>query len=102
MHCVPASSASSERTFSVTGQVYNKKRPRLSPSRMEQLTIINLNYDIVQHFKASHKITPAACNASKFIVVEVNEDTTDIENDESELVGRSYESDSENELEMED
>ena len=69
---------------------------------MDQLTIINLNYDIVQHFKASHKITPAACNASKFIVVEVNEDTTDIENDENELVGRSYESDSENELEMED
>ena len=65
----------------MTGQIYNKKRPRLAPKIMEDLSIINLNYDVVQEFTKSNKVKPAAY-VTKYIVVGVNEVDADSHFDE--------------------
>ena len=41
--CVPASSVSSERVFSLAGELVNKKRSRLSPSNINMLIFLNKN-----------------------------------------------------------
>ena len=65
----------------MTGQIYNKKRPRLAPKRMEDLSIINLNYDVVQEFTKSNRLKPAAY-VTKYIVLDVNEVDADSHFDE--------------------
>lgn len=41
--CLPASSVSSERVFSLCGQIVNKKRCRLSPKNIDTLVFLNKN-----------------------------------------------------------
>lgn len=43
---IPASSAPSERVFSIAGHVLNKKRMSLSPMNMEQLVLLHESYEI--------------------------------------------------------
>ena len=54
---VPASSATCERVFSSAGQVCSKRRGRLSPERIEQLTVLKINQKKVEEFKKIHDIT---------------------------------------------
>lgn len=42
---VPASSVSSERVFSLCGQIVNKKRCRLSPQNVDLLVFLNKNLE---------------------------------------------------------
>ena len=53
---VPASSATCERVFSSAGQVCSKRRGRLSPERIEQLTILKINQKKIDDFKKVHDI----------------------------------------------
>ena len=53
---VPASSCTSERIFSICGQMATKKRVRLNEKKLEELTVINRNYRKVQ--KMLHKLAP--------------------------------------------
>jgi len=46
--CIPASSASSERAFSMAGQIVNEKRTNLDPKRVEMLAYIKENFDRVK------------------------------------------------------
>ena len=41
--CIPASSVSSERIFSLAGNIINKKRCRLSPDMVDMLVFLNKN-----------------------------------------------------------
>jgi hypothetical protein len=41
---IPATSADSERTFSHTGEIVNKRRVRLSSELIDELSFINYNY----------------------------------------------------------
>ena len=52
----PASSASSERVFSVTGLVCSNKRKWLSNSHIEDLAIINLNHKKLQDIRGRFEV----------------------------------------------
>ena len=41
--CIPASSATSERTFSKSGQLISKLRSRLNPSLVDKIVFLNRN-----------------------------------------------------------
>jgi hypothetical protein len=43
----PATSVDSERMFSVSGNIFNEKRTRLSPTHLEQLVFLNINLRIM-------------------------------------------------------
>ena len=53
---VPASSATCEQVFSSAGQVCSKRRGRLSPERIEQLTLLKINLKKIEDFKKTHDI----------------------------------------------
>ena len=53
---VLASSCTSERIFSICGQMATKKRVRLNEKKLEELTVINRNYRKVQ--RMLHKLAP--------------------------------------------
>ena len=44
--CVPASSASSERSFSKTGHIMRSRRSRLSDAHVKELSFISWNVDL--------------------------------------------------------
>ncbi len=54
--CIPASSSSSERVFSVGSLICNQRRSNLSPKRVEQLAILKLNAKAVQDYEEAHGI----------------------------------------------
>lgn len=45
MHSIPASSMQSERTFSKSGFTFNDRRSNLNPETVEDLILLNKNYD---------------------------------------------------------
>lgn len=45
MHSIPASSLQSERTFSRSGLIINDRRTNLNPKTVEDLILLNKNYD---------------------------------------------------------
>jgi len=56
---VPASSASSERVFSVGGNVCTTKRSSLSPNKISELMLLNIAMKDVERYKAEHTIPKA-------------------------------------------
>ena len=54
--CIPASSSSSERVFSVGSLICNQRRTNLSPKRVEQLAVLKLNAKAVQDYEEAHGI----------------------------------------------
>ena len=54
---IPASSATCERVFSSSGQVCSKRRGRLSPKRIEELTVIKINHKKIEDFKENNDIS---------------------------------------------
>ena len=52
---VPASSATSERAFSISGQISCKKRASLATKNIEELAIIRLNKLTIEKYKESHR-----------------------------------------------
>ena len=60
--CVPEKSwefpATSERAFSISGQISCKKRSSLSSKKIEELSIIRLNKETIARYKEVHKVEP--------------------------------------------
>lgn len=53
IHSIPASSMQSERTFSKSGFIVNNRRSRLNPNTVENLVLLNKNFDFevcLKHF----------------------------------------------------
>lgn len=48
---IPASSASSERSFSLAGQIFNSKRTRMSPELLSNAVVLNSNYDLIENLQ---------------------------------------------------
>jgi hypothetical protein len=46
-HCIPATSAATERVFSAAGYIVNAKRSRLADSLIEQMVIAKCNADLL-------------------------------------------------------
>ena len=53
---IPASSSLSERTFSVRTRACSAKRHNLSPKRISDLMILNVNEDDVEHYREKYGI----------------------------------------------
>lgn len=49
MHSIPASSMQSERTFSRGGMTINDRRTNLDPQTVEDLLMLNKNFDFKVH-----------------------------------------------------
>ena len=45
--CVPASSTSSERSFSIAGNIVTERRNRLLPENVEMLTFLKINFEYI-------------------------------------------------------
>ena len=54
--CIPASSSSSERVFSVGSLICSQRRSNLSRKRVEQLAILKLNKKVVREYEEKHGI----------------------------------------------
>ena len=54
--CVPASSSSSERVSSQTGQLCTKKRMSLAASKVEELLVIHQNADLIENLTKEFNI----------------------------------------------
>lgn len=48
--CIPATSASSERTFSTTGLIITEKRNRLKPDIVSAMVFLHGSWDLVEKY----------------------------------------------------
>ena len=85
--CVPEKSwefpATSERAFSISGQISCKKRSCLSGKKFEELSIIRLNKETIRRYKIIHKVEPQP--AMDLRIEEVLTDREDSDSDTEEL-----------------
>ena len=89
-YCVPASSSSSERAFSIGSLICSQRRGNLSPKRIEELAIIKLNYWAVKSYKEKYSIpklniTPGHDDFELEEVSDDDEDEADFDLDYEEL-----------------
>ena len=88
IYCIPASSSSSERAFSVGGLICSQRRGKLSPKKIEELAIIKLNHAAVKAYKDKHggcpkmDVTP---NHDDFELEEVTDDEEEDGEDDFDL-----------------
>ena len=71
---IPASSAKSERVFSVGGLIVSCRRGSLAPTKVEQLIILKENRKKVEDFKATsaYKIKVVNVNAFDKVIAHVS------------------------------
>ena len=81
--CVPEKSwefpATSERAFSISGQISCKKRSSLSSKKIEELSIIRLNKETIARYKEFHKVEPKSAMDAR--IKEVLTDREDSDSD---------------------
>ena len=59
-------------------KVCSKKRGRLSVKKIEELSIIRLNYGTVEQYKKDHVVTPGRRPLGKHVEVEVEDKASNI------------------------
>ena len=79
---IPASSAKSERVFSVGGLIVSCRRGSLAPTKVEQLIVLKENRRKVEEFKetSDYKLKAVNINAFKKVIVHISEGNMQIEN----------------------
>ena len=88
IYCIPASSSSSERAFSVGGLICSQRRGKLSPKKIEELAIIKLNHSAVKSYKEKYGGCPKmdfTPNQDDFVLEEVTDDEEDHDEDAFDL-----------------
>ena len=100
---VPCSSATSERAFSVSGQIFSKARSNLSAKKIEDLSIIRLNKLTIEKYKENHKFEPKEADTETIqeLLIERFEDL-DVESDEDEEEEQVQDSDFELDDDLDD
>ena len=79
---IPASSAKSERVFSVGGLIVSCRRGSLAPTKVEQLIVLKENRRKVEEFKetSDYKLKAVNGNAFEKVIVHISEGNMQIEN----------------------
>ena len=79
---IPASSAKSERVFSVGGLIVSCRRGSLAPTKVEQLIVLKENRRKVEEFKetSDYKLKAVEVNAFEKVIVHISEGNMQIEN----------------------
>ena len=79
---IPASSAKSERVFSVGGLIVSCRRGSLAPTKVEQLIVLKENRRKVEEFKetSDYKLKAVEANAFEKVIVHISKGNMQIEN----------------------
>ena len=79
---IPASSAKSERVFSVGGLIVSCKRGSLAPTKVEQLIVLKENRKKVEEFKenSDYKLKIVNVNAFDKVIAHISEGAMEIVN----------------------
>ena len=70
--CIPATSASSERTFSTTGLIITEKRNRLKPDIVSAMVFLHGSWDLVEKYgvKEDKKERDTKCQSNLVVLDE--------------------------------